>query len=165
MKTSAAPTFAALLQQYFSTRLLVQRNASPNTVASYRDTFRLLLRHVESRTHRSAATLSLSDLDARVILGFRASGARPPLLDSQQKRPAGRIEVLLPLRGNSRPDATADRPTRAGHSEQAPRPPGTRLPASGRNEGIARGQRPLHKVGQTRPRSDRDALQHWGTSI
>ena len=41
MKTCA--TFSELLQAYFTDRLMRQRNASPNTVASHRDTFRLLL--------------------------------------------------------------------------------------------------------------------------
>ena len=33
----------ALLQSFFTTRLMTQRKASPHTIASYRDTFRLLL--------------------------------------------------------------------------------------------------------------------------
>jgi len=33
----------ALLQAFFTTRLITQRKASPHTIASYRDTFRLLL--------------------------------------------------------------------------------------------------------------------------
>ena len=41
MKTHA--TFSELLQAYFTDRLMRQRSASPNTVASHRDTFRLLL--------------------------------------------------------------------------------------------------------------------------
>ena len=38
------PDFASLLQQYFCDYLLKQRNASPETISSYRDTFRLFLR-------------------------------------------------------------------------------------------------------------------------
>ena len=33
----------ALLQSFFTTRLMMQRKVSPHTIASYRDTFRLLL--------------------------------------------------------------------------------------------------------------------------
>lgn len=40
----SAPTFASLLQDFFCQRLMSQRNVSARTVASYRDTFRLLLR-------------------------------------------------------------------------------------------------------------------------
>ena len=37
--TALAPT----LETFLTERLMIQRGASPNTVASYRDTFRLLL--------------------------------------------------------------------------------------------------------------------------
>ena len=36
-------TVKALLQTFFTDRLIAQRRVSPHTVASYRDTFRLLL--------------------------------------------------------------------------------------------------------------------------
>ena len=39
-----SPDFPALLQSFFTQRLIAQRKASPHTIASYRDTFRLLLR-------------------------------------------------------------------------------------------------------------------------
>ena len=35
--------FSKLLQTFFTDRLMHQRQASPHTIASYRDTFRLLL--------------------------------------------------------------------------------------------------------------------------
>jgi integrase/recombinase XerD len=102
-------TFASLLQHYFSTRLIDQRNASPNTIASYRDTFRLLLRHVQVRSHRSVATLSLSDLDAHVILDFldhlerdrrcsvRSRNARLAALKSFFRYVATRDSTYLPI--------------------------------------------------------------------
>ena len=44
MKTvSVDATLATLLQAFFLERLMAQRNASPQTVAAYRDSFRLLL--------------------------------------------------------------------------------------------------------------------------
>ncbi|MGR3761926.1 hypothetical protein ACUXV3_17640 [Roseobacteraceae bacterium NS-SX3] len=36
------------VQRFFTDRLLTQLQASPNTIASYRDTFRLLLRFAQS---------------------------------------------------------------------------------------------------------------------
>ena len=50
--TRAAPStdFSALLHDYFRKRLVAQRNASPRTIASYRDTFRLLLRYLHEHT-------------------------------------------------------------------------------------------------------------------
>jgi site-specific recombinase XerC len=41
MKTQA--TFSELLQAYFTQRLMHECNASPHTIANYRDTFRLLI--------------------------------------------------------------------------------------------------------------------------
>lgn len=62
--------FPCVVQRFFCDYLTDQRNVSPRTVASYRDTFRLLLRHLEARTHRSASGLDFGDLDAPAILGF-----------------------------------------------------------------------------------------------
>ena len=49
MKTHPLPTY---LQCFFTDRLATQLKASPNTVASYRDTFRLLLRYAAGRLRR-----------------------------------------------------------------------------------------------------------------
>lgn len=68
--SAAAPAFAPLLQSFFVDRLLRQRNASPATIASYRDTFRLLLRFAESHLHRQAASLTIEDLSAPLVLAF-----------------------------------------------------------------------------------------------
>ena len=66
----AEPTLAGMLQNFFLERLMSQRNASPHTIASYRDTFRLLLQDVDARTHKRPSSLTLEDLDARAILDF-----------------------------------------------------------------------------------------------
>lgn len=68
MKTER--TFAALLQAYFTERLAGQRNASPNTIASHRDTFRLLLGFAQKALKKAPADLALSDLDAPFIGRF-----------------------------------------------------------------------------------------------
>ena len=44
--TALAPT----LQAFFTTGLIGQRAASPHTIASYRDTWRLLLLHIHDTT-------------------------------------------------------------------------------------------------------------------
>ena len=59
-----------LLQSFFCQRLLTQRRASPQTIASYRDAFRLLLRYAAEHTHKPPVSLSLEDIDAPVVLGF-----------------------------------------------------------------------------------------------
>jgi hypothetical protein len=53
----AQPNFSALLQPFFTDRLLGQRNASPQTIASYRDTFRLLLEFAQKQLHQSPSML------------------------------------------------------------------------------------------------------------
>jgi site-specific recombinase XerD len=68
--TALSPSFPVLLQDFFSKRLIAQRQASPRTVASYRDAFRLLLQYAQTRTKKPASTLTLADLDAPLILGF-----------------------------------------------------------------------------------------------
>jgi integrase/recombinase XerD len=64
--TVIAPT----LQAFFTERLLNQLRASPNTIASYRDAFRLLLGFVFEQTGKHPSRLELSDLDAPTIGAF-----------------------------------------------------------------------------------------------
>ena len=61
---------APLLQGFFTDRLVRQRGASPATIAAYRDTFRLLLTHLQQVTGTHPADLRLEDLDAPAITGF-----------------------------------------------------------------------------------------------
>ena len=62
--------FAPTLQAFFTDRLASQRGASPNTVAAYRDTFRLLLHFVSKQIDKQASELDLSDLDAPLVASF-----------------------------------------------------------------------------------------------
>lgn len=62
--------FPVLLQDFFQRRLIAERGASAHTIASYRDTFELLLRFAERHCGRSASALTLHDLDAPLILSF-----------------------------------------------------------------------------------------------
>ncbi len=64
------PSFAGLLQGFFTQRLMQQRQASPHTIASYRDAFRLLLRFAQGRLRKAPSALSLEDVDASLILAF-----------------------------------------------------------------------------------------------
>lgn len=61
---------APTLESYFTERLIGQRRASPNTVASYRDAWRLLLGYAQARTGKTPNNLELADLDARLVSGF-----------------------------------------------------------------------------------------------
>lgn len=61
---------APTLEAFFTERLIGQRRASPHTVASYRDTFRLLLSFAQQQTGRPPSRLQLEDLDAPLIGAF-----------------------------------------------------------------------------------------------
>lgn len=77
--TSLAP----LLERFFTEYLQRQRQASPHTIAAYRDTFRLLLAFVQEQLGKAPSTLFLADIDAPLVGAFldhlekvRKSGAR-----------------------------------------------------------------------------------------
>jgi site-specific recombinase XerD len=67
---TTSPALPRLLQEFFLRRLVTQRGASRHTVASYRDTFVLLLRFAEERLRRPAATLVIDDIDAPLVLDY-----------------------------------------------------------------------------------------------
>jgi site-specific recombinase XerD len=67
---SSEANLPRLLEGFFTERLMHQRQASPHTIASYRDTFSLLLRFVQERTNKAPSTLSLQALDAPVVGAF-----------------------------------------------------------------------------------------------
>jgi integrase/recombinase XerD len=61
---------APILEGFFTDYLMTQRQASPHTIASYRDTFALLLGHLHTQTGRLPSQLDVADLDAPAITGF-----------------------------------------------------------------------------------------------
>ena len=61
---------APVLQEFFTRRLISQRDASPATIAAYRDTFRLLLGFAAGRAGKAPSALGLTDLDAPMITAF-----------------------------------------------------------------------------------------------
>lgn len=67
MTTHTLPVF---VQRFFTERLLDQMAASANTVASYRDTFRLLLNFAGERLGRRPTDLLVSDIDADLVGRF-----------------------------------------------------------------------------------------------
>jgi integrase/recombinase XerD len=69
MKTHPLPTY---LQRFFTERLGTQLKASPNTVSSYRDTFRLLLKYAADQLRRPPTGLQVVDIDADLIGLFLA---------------------------------------------------------------------------------------------
>jgi site-specific recombinase XerD len=130
MKTSA--DLAGLLQAFFTDRLMRQRKASPHTIASYRDTFRLLLRFVQCRIGKPPQKLAIADLDVPLLVEFldhlekergncaRSRNARLTALRSffryvafQEPAYSGQIQRVLAIpsqRGDRRPIEFLTRP-------------------------------------------------------
>lgn len=66
MSTPLAP----VMEAFFTDRLLCQKRVRANTIASYRDTFRLLLTFIQEATGARPARLELTQLDAPMIGAF-----------------------------------------------------------------------------------------------
>ena len=60
-------TLSALVQKFFTDKLYTQMEASPHTISSYRDTFRLLLKFAGEKMGKAPTMLSVNDLDAEMI--------------------------------------------------------------------------------------------------
>ena len=67
---SDAVTFAPLLERFFLQRLMQQRQVSPHTIASYRDTFCRFLKYIEQRLHRAPSQLRFEEITAPLIGKF-----------------------------------------------------------------------------------------------
>src|SRR5438034_8506878 len=64
------PSFPALLERFFTQRLMQQRRASPHTISSYRDTFRQFLKFAEERLHKPPSRLNFEEIDAPLVVTF-----------------------------------------------------------------------------------------------
>ena len=116
MKNAGFPT---LLESFFTERLIAQRRVSPHTIASYRDTFRLLLQFCQKRLRKPPSQLTLADLNAPLLRKFlddleaeRANGARSRNLRLTAIRSFFRYAVL------EAPDHSGLIPTGAGDPKQ-----------------------------------------------
>lgn len=67
---SNPPTLGGLLESFFRRRLIEQRNATPATVATYRDALRLLILYASKRISRPPCELAVADLDREIVLDF-----------------------------------------------------------------------------------------------
>lgn len=109
MKAYPLPTY---VQRFFAERLATQLRASPNTIASYRDTFRLLLNYASDRLGRKPTDLQVADIDADLIGGFlsfvesvRGNGARSRntrLSANRRKTRSAKARSLPKLRRTAR---------------------------------------------------------------
>lgn len=64
---NALRTFPALLEAFFADRLIRQRQVSPHTLASYRDTFCLLLAYAQRQLRKRPSELTVEDLDTAFL--------------------------------------------------------------------------------------------------
>ena len=62
--------FPTLLESFFTDRLMRQRKASSHTIASYRDTFRLLILFAQRRLKKLPSALAIEDLDTPFLGAF-----------------------------------------------------------------------------------------------
>ena len=70
MSKQTSPTFATLVQEFFTDYMVQQRALSQRTVASYRDTFVLLLRYAERQLGKAPSSMQLTDISAKFLAGF-----------------------------------------------------------------------------------------------
>ena len=63
-------SLAPLLEHFFTRRLMHQRQASPHTIRSYRDTFRQFLIFAQQRLHQPPSRLTFEQIDAPLIVAF-----------------------------------------------------------------------------------------------
>ena len=148
--------FPSLLQSFFTTRLMTQRRVSPHTIASYRDTFRLLLQFAQKRLRKAPSLLSLDDLNASLIGAFlddletsRGNGARSRNLRLTAVRSFFRY-AALEAPGHAGPSnvcwrsPTSDNPAPGGFSN----PAGNRCLTGGADRdlvGTSRSRFPAHR--------------------
>ena len=129
---AATTLLAPTLQPFFTERMITQRDASPRTIAAYRDTFRLLLTFASERTGSSRCELDIDDLDAELIGAFlnhletERGNSRP-----HPQREAGGDPLALQVRRAAPP--RAPRHDRQGDGNPVQTPPTVRphLPQQG----------------------------------
>jgi len=67
---TADTSLPPLLERFFTQRLMQQRQVSPHTISSYRDTFRLFLKYTQQRLHKPPSRLRFEEIDAPLVVAF-----------------------------------------------------------------------------------------------
>ena len=68
--TPKPPSFASMVQQFFTEYLVAQRAVSPRTVACYRDALVLFLDFATHKLDKASTSLTLADIQPGLILAF-----------------------------------------------------------------------------------------------
>ena len=128
-RSPAVSRLAPILQGFFTDRLSRQRQASPHTIAAYRDSIRLLLAYAANATGKQPVDLDVTDLDAALIVAFltHLETARGNSVTTRNARLAA-IRSLFRYAALQAPEHAAVIAARAGHPAQTLRPGHRRLP-------------------------------------
>lgn len=132
-------TLAPSLQAYFTERLIGQRAASPNTIAAYKLTFRLLLGFASKVTGKAPSRLDIADLDAPLVASFPdhlEQDRHKQRRDPEQPPGGSAFAVRLPRPATSR--ARRHHRTRAGGPPETDRAQPRHLPHRHRGRSGAR---------------------------
>jgi site-specific recombinase XerD len=81
-------SFAPLLERFFTQRLMQQRQASPHTISSYRDTFRQFLKFTQQRLHKPPSRMNFEEIVSSGLKGVRYQQNKGNHVS--EKRSAGR---------------------------------------------------------------------------
>jgi integrase/recombinase XerD len=70
MRNVKQASLGELLESFFNKRLIQQQNVTQNTIDSYRDTWRLLLRYLVTQKGLPISSLTVDMVSAEVVLNF-----------------------------------------------------------------------------------------------
>lgn len=84
---TAQPSLAPLLERFFTQRLMQQRQVSPHTISSYRDTFRQLLKFIQLRLYKAPSDLMIEEIDAPLIVAFLEHLEKDQGLSTRSRNP------------------------------------------------------------------------------
>jgi site-specific recombinase XerD len=107
-----SPNLAPLIEGFFIDYLMTQKRVSNETISSYRDTFRLILRYAQREIGKSPSALGLEDLDATFICAFLNQ-----LEQERRNSPRTRNYRLAAIRSFYRYAAFRE-PQRSGHIQR-----------------------------------------------
>lgn len=65
-----SPNIPALMEAFLNERMIRQKQVSPHTLASYSDTFRLLLQYAEKELKKKLSDLTINDFNAQFLCRF-----------------------------------------------------------------------------------------------
>lgn len=70
MRNKKLPEFTFLLEQFFTEYMPLSSGLSPNTVRSYKHSFRLLFQYIHQVKKKEAGEILFRDLDYETVDGF-----------------------------------------------------------------------------------------------